>query len=132
MEEKRNKCIAWMKEHKAELVVAGISLGAILALILGIKNHALLEEKWTLLKKLVEKVPEEVKSVEVRTETEEVSTVVKEHFSRISHDVVGHERNLAKGQRASQKQIAAAAEYGVKLPPEKTWVNPYRTGGAVA
>ena len=51
----RNKFIAWVKENKTRLLLAGLSITTIMATILGIKNKDTLVELWNSLKKEIEK-----------------------------------------------------------------------------
>ena len=46
--------IAWIKEHKTQLLLAGISVTAILAAALGLKNKNAIVELWNSLKKQIE------------------------------------------------------------------------------
>ena len=43
MEEQKKTCITWVKEHKKELIIAGVSVSAIILTILGLKNQKALE-----------------------------------------------------------------------------------------
>lgn len=47
--------IAWVKEHKTELLFAGISISSLLLTILGIKNKDAIISLWESLKKEIEK-----------------------------------------------------------------------------
>ena len=47
--------IAWVKEHKTQLLLTGVSVTTILATALGIKNKDAIIELWNTLKKQVEK-----------------------------------------------------------------------------
>jgi predicted membrane chloride channel (bestrophin family) len=40
MDEEKKGFMAWVKEHKKELILAGVSIGVIIAIVLGIKNNA--------------------------------------------------------------------------------------------
>ena len=51
MEEKKKIFVTWVKKHKTELIIAGISVVAIIAVILRAKNNETLEEVWASLKK---------------------------------------------------------------------------------
>ncbi len=44
MEKEKKTFVDWVKEHKKELIIAGVSIAAIIAVIVGIKNHKALEE----------------------------------------------------------------------------------------
>lgn len=47
--------ITWVKEHKTQLLLTGISVTAILAALLGVKNKGAIKELWETLKKQIEK-----------------------------------------------------------------------------
>lgn len=135
--EERKSLIQWIKEHKKELIIAGVSIAAIIAVIIGIKNHKALEEAWASLKKLVEKTPETIPIVNTASiaEVTPVKDIVEINIvttDRIPHDVAEHLRNLPEGWKASAEKIATAAEHGYDLLPGQTWVEAYRTGGFAA
>lgn len=46
MKEQKRKFIAWIKNHKKELICAGISIGLVIGVIAGIKNRNALMEFW--------------------------------------------------------------------------------------
>ena len=132
MEEQKKTCISWIKEHKKELIVAGVSVSAIILAILGLKNQKALEEAWKSLKKLAEKVLEEIYTVEAPLVQDTVSAVEKISVTHVPHDVQLHLRMLPQGQKPSAEKLAQAVELGIELLPGQTFVNPYRTGGAAA
>lgn len=137
MENEKKTFMDWIKEHKKELIIAGIGIASIITIIVGIKNHKTLEETWASLKKLVEKTPETVPSIKsvLVTEVAPVKDIVDINIvtvDRIPHDVTEHLRNLPEGWKASAEKIATAAEHGYELLPGQTWVEAYRTGGIAA
>lgn len=137
MENEKKTFVDWVRGHKKELIIAGVSIASIIAIIVGINNHKALDEAWASLKKLVEKTPEidpSIKSVLV-TEVAPVKDIVDINIvtvDRIPHDVNEHLRNLPEGWKASAEKIATAAEHGYELLLGQTWVEAYRTGGLVA
>ena len=137
MENEKKTFVDWIKEHKKELIIAGVSIAAIITVIIGIKNQKALEEAWASLRKLVEKAPETMpvaKSVP-DTDVSPVKEIVEINIisaDRIPHDVVEHIRNLPEGWKASAQKIATAAEHGYNLLPGQTWVEAYKTGGVAA
>ena len=52
--ENRNELITWIKAHKTELIIVGISIPTIIAVILGIKNKDAIKALWDSLKTAVE------------------------------------------------------------------------------
>lgn len=65
MEKEKNKLLIWIKKHKLELIIAGISVTTIIAVILGAKNYEVLEEMRASLKKSPERASKEIPSVSV-------------------------------------------------------------------
>jgi predicted transcriptional regulator len=57
MEEKKS-FLLWVKVHKKQLIIAGVSLATIVGIILGIKNRESIIRFWNSLKKAIEKTPE--------------------------------------------------------------------------
>lgn len=51
----RKGLIAWVKEHKMQLLLTGISVTTILATALGLKSKDAITELWNTLKKQIEK-----------------------------------------------------------------------------
>ena len=137
MKKEKKKIVGWIKEHKTELVIAGISISALLMLILGIKNKETLEEFYNSLKKVTgeKSVGMDSEVFNISLETYPVQEVPMNNFvliERIPHDVESHLRNLPEGWRASAEKIATAAEHGYELLPGQTWVEAYRTGSIAA
>ena len=132
MEEQKKTCITWVKEHKKELIIAGVSVSTIILVILGIKKQKALDEAWKSLKKLIEKVPEDICTIEVPLAQNTVSVVEKVSGTHVPHDVPLHLRMLPQGQKPSAEKLTQAVELGIELLPGQTLVNPYRTGGVAA
>lgn len=51
MEEKKTDFLGWVKQHKKQLILAGISISVVIGIILGAKNKDILEELWATLKR---------------------------------------------------------------------------------
>ncbi len=136
MEKEKKTFVDWIKEHKKELILAGVSIASIITAIICVKNHTALEENWTNLRKLIEKtdvIPtsNEVANADVISSKNivEISNITND---RMPHDVSEHIRNLPDNWKASAEKIATAAEHGFNLQPGQTWVESYRTGNLVA
>lgn len=137
MEKEKRTFVEWVKEHKKELIIAGVSIAAIITVIIGIKNHKALEETWASLKKLTEKTPE---CIPVEKPITVIDVVPVKNIAEINivttekmpHDVAEHLRNLPEGWKASAEKIEKAAEHGFNLLPGQTWVEAYKTGGLAA
>lgn len=51
--------LVWVKAHKAQLILAGVSITTIIGVILGLKNKDALAELWATLSKSITKAPVE-------------------------------------------------------------------------
>ena len=135
MENEKKTFVDWIKAHKKELIIAGVSIVAIIAAVIGIKNHKDLEKAWASLRKIVEKTLKTIpvkKTVPVTGDVPVKKIVDIIPAEKVPHDVVEHLRNLPEGWRASEQKIATAAEHGYNLLPGQTWVESYKTGGVAA
>jgi len=144
MEESKKGLVLWIKQHKKQLIVAGISIAAIISLILVIKNREAILELWASLKKTISNTSAEILkskatvTVKIATETktipiQEISVSRPLSARQIPFDVSGHPRTLSKGWCASAEKIATAAKNGYpNLLPNQTWVVPYVKGATAA
>lgn len=134
MEQEKKSFKEWIKEHKTELILSGVSIAALIAVIFGIKSKKELMEIWESLISLVKQKPafisrNESQPVIVKNP---VSESIKSfapitrcpHYTRLSI------RNLPEGWHASPEKIRLAGEMGLKLAQNQTWVVPYNTGSA--
>ena len=138
MEEKKKTIIDWIKAHKKQLILAGVSITVILGVIIGINNQKELEKAFKSLKDLVEKTPIPVvndkKVVSVVNSVNTSETLMEKAkdtsapIRRAPHGVSGHPRNLPDGWKASAKKLKNAVENGIILTDGQTWVDSYRTG----
>ena len=149
MEEKEKKLfITWVKEHKKQLVIAGVSITAIVVAILAVKNRETLKKLWEELKDAimdktksadqitVESTAPPVKVGEVVNVVEVINhptlmVVDNTTIDKIPFEVQKHVRNLAPGYHPSSEKIATALENGIELLPNQTWVRDYTKGLAV-
>ena len=133
MKEQR-KMIRWIREHKKALIIAGVSIGALIAIVLGIKNREAIKALWASLRKVAEKpAVHAMKAPPVEAAhpaVEDVVTVVAQHRETIPFDVAKHIRNLPDGWHASADKIATALENGFELAEGQTWVSDYMKGVA--
>lgn len=155
MKEQR-KFISWIKAHKKALIIAGISIGTLIAIVLGIKNREAIMEVWASMRKIVEKPTEKVLKAPVVEKVAEVATaigvspvadqilrevtpVVEECTAEIGRrgytapfDVSRHIRTLADGQHASPEKVEAALKLNIILQAGQTWVEGYTKGVTAA
>lgn len=108
--------IRWIKEHKKEIAIAGVSITALVGLVLGIKNKEAMEVFWN-----APRITEQVRNIE--------SVVIPMHREyKEPFDVSFHIRNLHEGWKASPEKLAKAAAYGIDLLPGQTLVEGYTKG----
>ena len=130
MEEKKKGLIAWVKEHKKQLLLAGISVTAIIGVILGLKNKEAITELWESLEKSLTKVPEKMPEPLIVAQVtplalEEVIPVRAYTSPREAFDVSQHIRNLSGGRHHSAEKAAEAIALGISLLPNQTIVDTY-------
>ncbi|MBR3998958.1 MAG: hypothetical protein IKI93_11520 [Clostridia bacterium] len=126
----------WVKAHKKQLAIAGISLVALAALVLGLKNKDAIMKLWATLKKSIREVPtdssmavelgeQSIEVTEVVTETvTEVVTVTRSYTPPQSPvDIPMHIRNLPEGRCHSAAKAAEAAALNIQLQPNQTLVD---------
>jgi len=140
----KNEAKQWVKDHKKELIIAGISIASITVILIGIKKkdsiNAVLEklkkfDKNTSMKEkanlceILDMSSDEVPQIsDSLFDMENVVDCVK----RAPHSVRGHVRNLTGGRNPSQKKLEEARELGIDLLLHQTWVDEYMTGEDVA
>ena len=137
--EDRKSLIQWIKEHKKQLIIAGISIGTLTLIILGIKNRAAIKTVWDSLRGVVKqptaKAAEEVTKVvtEIPPATaSELATAVASNSETLPFEVSRHIRNLPDGWHASPEKIAEALKNNIILMDGQTWVDSYMKGGVAA
>lgn len=138
MEERKN-LIQWIKTHKKQLIVAGISIGTLILIVYAIKNKASIKSIAESLISLV-KTPIVLKPNEtVATATKTVSASTSEIVSSVTSEsevipfaVSMHIRNLPDGCHASPEKIAEALMNGIDLADGQTLVTGYMKGVCAA
>lgn len=130
MEENRKGFIVWIKTHKKQLLIAGISVTAIIGIILGLKNKEAIKELWETLEnslsKTSDKLPESITIVQTSPPViEEVIPIRMYTSPQEPFDVSQHIRNLSGGRHHSVEKAAEAAALGIDLLPNQTLVDTY-------
>lgn len=130
MKENKKGFIAWVKAHKKQLLIAGISVTAIIGIIIGLKNkEAIRELRETLensLSKTPKKLPESIIVVQTAPPMIEEVIPVRVYTSlQETFDVSQHIRNLSGGRHHSIEKAAEAAALGIDLLPHQTLVDTY-------
>lgn len=119
--EKKRKSIQWIKDHKKELIFAGLSTGAVVAIILGIKNKEILDKKINL-KHFLSNSSDNLPNIIIQDDFPSDSFAA----DNILIEVSPHIRNLHEGWCASQDKIQTALENGFSLKDGQTWVESYK------
>ena len=130
MEDSRNGFLAWIKAHKKQLFIAGISVVAVMGIAIALKNTDDIMELWTNLELRI--------NTESKTFTTDISEVQSAVFEsktiRTSRSyklpkepvrVRKHIRKLSDGRQHSAKKAAEAAALGISLLPNQTLVDGY-------
>lgn len=132
--ETKKGLLAWVKSHKTELILAGVSITTIIGVILGLKNKDALAELWATLSKSITKSPMETSVVaSAATATPVLETVVSTRAytpPTEAFDVSRHIRTMAEGWHHSAEKAVEAAALGIELLPNQTLVGPYTKGAA--
>ena len=135
----QKKMIHWIKKHKTALVIAGISIGSLILLVLGIRNKEKIVSIWDLLKSATETpslgIPDSVRESAIDSLPEHIQKYVETKDTcsdRVRFRVSGHIRNLPDGWNASPQKIDSALKYNIILMDGQTWVDSYLKGGAAA
>lgn len=130
MEENQKGFIAWVKAHKKQLLIAGISVTAIIGIILGLKNKEAIKELWETLENSLSKTPDKMSEPitvvqAAQPALEEVTSVRFYTSPQEPFDVSQHIRNLSGGRHHSAEKAAEAAALGITLLPNQTLVDTY-------
>lgn len=137
--EDRKSLIRWIKKNKKYLIAAGISIGVLILVILGIKNKAAIKALWDSLRgvaktptvEAVEKVTKVVSEVPPES-IQEVVSAVASNSETLPFEVSRHIRNLPVGWHASPEKIAEALKNNIILMEGQTWVDSYMKGSVAA
>ena len=132
--ETKKGLLAWVKSHKTELILAGVSITTIIGVILGLKNKDALAELWATLSKSITKAPVETTvAASAATATPVLETMASTRVytpPTEAFDVSRHIRTMAEGWHHSAEKAAEAAALGIELLPNQTLVGPYTKGAA--
>ncbi len=147
MDEQKKGFIDWIKAHKKELIIAGISIATLTGIILCIKNRASIEALWKSLIGAIEEssavMPKvshlNIEKIEQTTVTVP-SVIIPTDINAINttrtfqhpFEVSDHIRNLHTGWSASAEKLAEAKAMGIVLLPGQTLVGTYTKGGVAA
>lgn len=134
----REGIIRWIKKHKNELAIAGISIAALITLVFGIKNQEAIKSLWNSLQATIKQpavnAAKKMPSVamQIKPESIQIDVPAVAKSDSIPYEVSQHIRNLHAGQHASPEKKASAKEKGIVLKDGQTWVKSFMKGGAAA
>lgn len=126
----KHKFVNWVKDHKKQLLIAGISVTAVIGIIIGLKNKEAIKELWenleNSLSKTTEKLPESITIV--KTDPQVIEEVIPVRLYTSPQETFGvsqHIRNLSGGRHHSIEKAAEAAALGIDLLSHQTLVDTY-------
>ena len=122
--EKWKKFIEKVKEHKKEIIIAGVTIVVIAGAIIVVNKLDLLDKK-ELARLLKIKSDSKTKLIPILKEVTQEVIVVESHSSSKIIDVCSHLRNLPEGCAASADRVASAIVHGYELGERQTWVIDY-------
>lgn len=128
MDDNKTDFMQWVKDHRKQLAVAGISVAAIIGVVVCLRNRREVANLWS---SLIERVKNESRhNAIIRsnvTETELEVTRPTRIYTRPQEpvEVSQHIRVLATGKHHSAEKEMEARAMGIYLKPNETWVAPY-------
>lgn len=129
MREQKFRLLVWVKSHKKQLLIAGISITAIVAILLGIQKRESLTSLWKELNAKIDKTPaldiEEPIVMISDSVTDSVNSTQGYTLPNTPVNVEWHLRNLSSGRQHSAAKAAEAVQLGIELLPNQTIVDSY-------
>lgn len=137
IDENTHSFCAWIKEHKVQLFLAGISITATLMMCLRAQDQEVIDNVW---RKLKESINLKRGTMLEGNSLSEISNVpieldsVQRVYTRscLPFEVHQHIRNLPEGRHHSMEKAMEAAELGISLLPDQTIVDSYTRYSRVA
>lgn len=131
--------LGWVKDHKNELIAAGLCITTLVGIILGITHKEELLEVWKNLQRTVNANTHHTKRITTQT-AQAVSGASEQIEKAVSstrghpreHYVNAHVRKLPIGQKASKKKLEEAKTLGYELLDGQTIVSGHPRGKKAA
>lgn len=127
MKKNKKEFIDWVKAHKKQLFIAGVSVTTI---IIGFKNKESIEELWDFLKNTLNRTPRNLPETSTRVQI--APSAIEEGIpnkvytsSSNPFTVSQHIRNLPAGRHHSDEKAAEAKALRIDLLSNQTLVNAY-------
>lgn len=126
MGEEKQGFVRWVRAHKKELIIAGISFAAVIGVFVGIKEKDELLNLWKSLQSIVKEKITVVSDYSYDTTVnEKIIPFPLDQSVKYPIEVSEHIRNLPEGWKASERKISSAIEHGYTLAEGQTWVDTY-------
>ena len=126
----KSKLIRWIKKNRKVLTAAGISIGLIIGIALGLKNADELKALWTSLQNTPATPVKTATKPSTPVITEQTAAAVTRNSCAVPFDVSAHLRTLPEGWHASADKVATALDNGFVLKEGQTWVETFTKGNA--
>lgn len=135
MQESKHRFIIWVKAHKKQLVLTGVSFTAIVGIVLGFKNKEAVMELWATLEAHLRKcTPNTLSHIPISEEPLSIAGLEPILWDcaqpQRPFGVSQHIRTMADGRHHSAEKAAEALTLGIVLSPNQTLVDSYMKGTA--
>ncbi len=122
--------LIWVKSHKKQLILAGVSITTIIVIFIGIKNKDDLVGLWHTLSEKVKKSPISTSDISIAKQpyahTTNSDIPIRTYtLPTEAFNVSRHIRTLPEGKHHSATKAAEAMLLGIELSPNQTIVGPY-------
>lgn len=121
---------SWIKAHKKELVVAGITITGLLLLVVGIENKEELTKLFCIIEDRINVGKNNTSVMQINAEKTSNIVSIEPYLNntRAPHYVEGHPMKLAAGKKISEEMLEFVKENNIELPPNYTFRRSYETG----
>lgn len=124
----KERVLKWIKEHKKELILAGIGVTSFIGILMGIKHKEDIAAMWDELKEKVQKLSttagkEPVIEIESTRNVDAIKDVRVYTKPQEPQEVSRHLRMLQEGMHHSSQKAAEAEALGISLLPNQTIVD---------
>lgn len=130
--EERKGLIQWIRRNMKALIAAGIGVGALILIVLGIKNREEICKVWASLVEIVKHPTAKDTAVHAEISAEALSTAIPVAVPPVvteqklpPFDVTAHIRNLPDGWHRSAEKTAEIILMNIDLKDNQTWVDTY-------
>ncbi len=130
MKEEKSEFLAWVKSHKMQLILMGISVSFVVGTILFLKNEKTLTELKSALEEGIKMAPNNFPTNVPTIQSSESAlnaVTIKRPYTppQEKFSVSRHIRTMSPGRHHSLEKEAEAVALGIDLLPNQTLVRPY-------